>query len=194
MITVVSTGGEETELHLSVRWDRYLRDGARSTPPAEQTADLIVGPDGRAVRITAIGGVPPAVAGADVSSIAPLLGPSLPTHRVHLGDRWTANDALTSGARQEGRITALEVVGGYRCAIVRVGVQRPITRTQAVGQQQIELTGTEFSTSEIAFAFRSGFAVRVETAATARFTVRSATFSGGSLEVENQILMEKASA
>lgn len=198
-IQVRSTSADQSEIHVTLVPERYTKDGRAAALPVQQTADLIVGPDGSVRSITSVGGLPPEIAGAGVADLAPLLGPSLPTGRMHLGQTWhrsvstpSAGPApVPSGApiEETGRVAALRVVGGYDCAILRIGARRPIARDQSVGDQDVRISGIEFSTSEIAFAFKAGFGVRMSTDARARFALESGTFSGGSLVVASTTVL-----
>jgi len=202
-LEILSTTADLTSVRITLTFERLVLDGRAAATPKPQTADLVVGLDGTVVRIASVGGVPPEVAGADVADLAPLLEPALPTTRVHLGSTWHRSVLPPSEPLpapqpapmiEDGRIAALRIAHGYDCAIVRIGLHRPISRDRDVGGQTVHVEGTELSTVDMAFAFKAGFPVEVTTAAHVRLALTSGTFSGGSLVTESKTTLTLVSA
>jgi hypothetical protein len=186
VLTVVGVEAGETRVRLRLEPEAFAIDGVPQDRPSQEV-ELVVGPAGDVVRVESVGGLPADLVG-DVEDLAPLLGAPLPTELLHLGDRWERPVTPPEGTglavgRQVGRVGALRVVGGRDCAIIRLTMRRPIARNRTVGGQQLALVGNEFSASEIAFAFRDGFPMRIDTEAEGRFRAISQGFVAGSVEI-----------
>lgn len=189
VIEVIALDGEETTIRLTLTPTSFTRDGVEADPPARQRAELVVGPDGEVRSISSVGNVPADIIGADVQDLAPLLGTPLPEGRVRLGDTWTTPMPAPSGlpgARdglERGRVSGARVVRGYDCAIVSLATRRPLVRERPVGGQTVRMAGTETSATEIAFAFRDGFAVEIHTTSDGIFDVGDGSFIGGTVTI-----------
>lgn len=199
-IRVVSIGVDEATVQVTLTPERFVRDGRQAgAPSSEQTAELVVGLDGDVRRVNSVGGVPVGIAGPEAADLGPLLGAPLPAGRVRVGRRWSTPlpvpSVAPSGAAsltpatqgpagvQTGRVTGLRRVRGFDCAMLQLGARRPLERRRSLNDREVGLIGTEFSNSRIAFAFRRGFPVEIETKAEGRFTVSSGAFSGGSVVI-----------
>ena len=199
-IDVVSVTPQGTTITLTITAQTLTRDGKRSTVPPPQEVGLNVAPDGRVTQVTSAG-QDLSLDAADIEDLVPLIGPPVPDHRVHLGDRWRALPVLATPtpsttpaaapspsasptpADEEARLAALRVVGGYDCAVVAVSTRRPVTRNRLIGGQPLELDGVEFAATEIAFAFRLGFPVTVKSDSEARLHVAGGGAQGGSVDI-----------
>lgn len=193
-LEVVAVEGEEATVQMTLNAERYAVNGvARALDPQE--VELIVGADGEVLRVASVGGLPAELV-QDVGDLAPLLGAPLPTDRLRLGERWrrqTPTSTLAGpGGEQTGRVSALRIEHGYDCAIVALGTRRPVVRERSLGDQSLALVGTEFSTSEVAFAFREGFFVRISTTSEGRFTVQGFGSSAGRVLIETTSVLELA--
>jgi|GEM_PF-5501493 len=190
-IEVTAVNGDEATVRLTLTPLRLARAGTPVAPPPEQRAEVVVGPDGSLIRVVTVGGLPPSISGADVGDLTQLLSSPLPAHRVRLGDRWNsvthpAEGATEEPAHQQGRISGLRSVGGRDCVLIDLGTRRPLVRRRSIGGQPVQLAGTEFAQSRIAFSLRDGFAVEMTTEAEARFSVSTAAAAGGSVTIDTR--------
>lgn len=185
-IDVLGPEGTSTRVRLTLTPERFERDG-RVEEREAQTVEMLVGTDGRVESIERIGGVPASIT-TDAEDLAPLLGAPLPSERLRLGDRWERTlpgFSLAGDIRQSGLIDSFRVVRGFDTVIARVGTERPLIRERTVGDQTLALRGTEFASSELAFAFREGFPVLIETTAHGRFDLLAGDVTGGTVEVRS---------
>ncbi len=191
-IEVLSVDADGARLRLTLRPLRFERDGVVEQRP-DQEVQLIVGPNGAVRNIETVGGIPADLA-PDAQELAPLLGIPLPEHRLRLGERWRVTlPPVGEGAglgEQTGRVAALRVVRGVDSVVVRLGAERPITRQRTVADRRVALRGTESSTTELAFALREGYPVRIETDAEGHFQLVAGDFQGGSVIVRTTLLLE----
>lgn len=189
-IEVLAVAAEGVTMRVTLTPSRYLLEGRETEAPGDQVVEVLVAPDGTVLEITSVGGVPADIVGTDLQELAPLLGAPLPTRRVRLGDTWNERLPPPEGAAQvgsgsqSGRVAALRVVGGYDCAIVSLATRRPLVRERSAGDQTVRLSGTETSATEIAFAFREGFPVRIHTVAEGRFTLQSGSLADAPVTIE----------
>lgn len=199
-LQVLGAQADGSHLHMTFTPSSLTRNGKPAQAPAAQEAELVVAPDGSIVRIVSVGGLPPQIAGLDVSDLSPLLGSPLPGGRLHLGSRWTtalhqpspspsASPAASAGT-EDGRIAALRRVRGYDCAIVSLSIRRPVERDRLLSGQPVHLAGTEYSTSETAFAFRRGFPVTISTVSEAVYALTSGSVSGGSIVIDTTTTLQ----
>lgn len=187
VIEVVGHEADGARLRVALRPERLERDGTAVPPPEPQRAEIIVGPDGRVVRLARVEGAPPGLAGAGIEDLVPLLGVPMPEGRVRVGERW----ALPVGAGEpagvvRGRLAGLRVVDGYDTAIVAASVERPVSRRQTVAGRRVRLQGGETGVSEIAFAFREGVAVRVVNRSEARMDLAGEGGETGTIVVRSR--------
>ena len=199
-IDVLSVTPQGTTIMLTITAQTLTRDGKRTTVPPPQQVGLNVAPDGRVTQVTSEG-QDLSLDAADIEDLVPLIGPPVPGHRVHLGDRWNAKPVLPTPSaspsaspspspsvsptpsNEEARLAALRVVDTYDCAIVAVSTRRPVVRNRLIGGQPLELDGVEFASTEIAFAFRLGFPVTVKSNSEARLHVAGGGAQGGSVDI-----------
>lgn len=175
-----------TSIRLTLTPTRFTRDGRALQVPLQQTAYLIVGPDGAARAVTNLGGTSP----VGIEELIPLLGIPLPAERLHIGQPWTRRTStdqtvgspLPAGVLR-GRISGLRDVDGYACAIVSVAGTRPVQRTRDIAGQPVTLAGVEFSTTTIAYAFGEGFPIRLDSTAETTFAVSTPSSAGGSVTI-----------
>jgi hypothetical protein len=208
VIEVVAQTGDQTKLRLTLTPESLVRDRRPASPPPEEKAELVVGPDGAIQRILTVGGLPPQISGANIEDLAPLLGAPLPTDRVRVGTAWTRSipppvvQAQPGGPTpaplppgvEHGRIEALRRVDGYDCAVVALTTQRAIVREQDIGGQAAQLAGTEVGSTETAFAFREGFPVTIRTEARATYDVVNGSVSGGTIVIDTDTELKLRSA
>lgn len=173
ILDLISIGGDGTRARISMSPTSLTRNGQPVETPREQVADVVIGHDGT-IDVLQVDGVPNTLAPVGAADLAGILGPPLPTAVLRAGERFTAN-----GAR--GRVAALRVERGYDCAILRVGLARPVLRERTSEGRDISLRGTEIADIEIAFALREGFPVRIDT--TAEAPLRVTTDGGDSGEI-----------
>jgi len=199
-IDVVSVSAQGSTINLTITAQTLTRDGKKTTAPPPQQVGLSVSPDGRVTQVSSAG-QDLSLDAADIEDLVPLIGPPVPDHRVHLGDRWrvtpsqptptpSASSTPTptpspsaTPANEESRLAALRNVDGYDCAIVSVATRRPVVRNRLIGGQPLELDGVEFASTEIAFAFRLGFPVTVRSNSEARLQVAGGGAQGGAVDI-----------
>jgi hypothetical protein len=192
-VQVLALDGTDARVRLTLTPIRFERDGV-TAEREEQQVELVVAPDGSVRQIASVGGLP-ADLSPNVEDLAPLLGLPLPSGRLRLGDTWSKTSAGLTGSRpavQTGVVSALRVEHDYDTVVLRVGTERPLTRTRTVEGTMISLSGTEFSSSEIAYAFRDGFPVRITTSAEGRFSISEGGPSGGTVTIETGSVLELA--
>jgi hypothetical protein len=193
-IDVAATTGTGTTLLLTITPTTLTRDGKRATTPPPQQIRIGVDTDGRVTQVTGATDQT-SLATADIEDLVPLIGPPLPSRRVHLGDRWSRAAALpgfspspapapsptATPGTQAARLAALRIVEGYRCAIVAISTRRPVVRERTIGGSPLRLEGLEFASSEIAFAFREGFPASVASDSEAHLGIAGGAAPGGSV-------------
>ncbi|MBI4728304.1 MAG: hypothetical protein HY775_02195 [Acidobacteria bacterium] len=189
-VEVLAAAGGGATLRLSVVPTALRRDGRRAEPLAPQEAVVVVGADGAVRRVESVGGLPAELSG-DLEDLGPLLSSPLPAGRLHLGDRWRRSVPGASGrqGRERGRLAALRVVSGYRCAIIALEVRRPIIRSRSFGGTTLRLTGQDFSSIEMSFAFAEGFPVRVASVAVDTLAVSGVAGVGGSVDLRTETVL-----
>ena len=196
-VRILATTAEGTTMRLTLAPTTLELDDRGITLPGEQVAELLVASDGTIERITSVGGVSADIVGTDLQDLAPLLGTAMPVVPVEVGDRWTTTIEPPEGEQlapgiQSGRVSALRVVQGFDTAIVSLATRRPLSRERTIGEQTVQLIGVETSSSEIAFAFREGFPVRISTIAEGNFDVGSGGVSAGTVRIvtDTEIVLE----
>ncbi|MFN2614622.1 MAG: hypothetical protein ABR552_07375 [Actinomycetota bacterium] len=180
-IEVVSVKDGKTTIRLTLEPQRYTKNGSPRTLDTS-TAELIVDEVGAIVAVSKVGGLPADTSATSVEDLAPIFGAPLPEGVVHVGQAWTralgsATNSAGSGV-QHGRVEALRRVGGYDCAILQLGTERPLSRRVSLEEQSIDLSGEEFSTAHMAFAYKRGFPVQIVTDAEAHFSIQTVASAG----------------
>ena len=187
-LEIIDVGTTGATLKLTITPTRFERNGRRSEPPAPQEVMVQVGEDGAIAKVEAPGGQQ--VRPDDILGVAPLIGAVLPTGRVHLGSRWrrTLPAPAPGAARgvQTGRLAAYRVVNDRSCAILALDSRRSIRLTRQAAGQQLNLTGTEITASEVALDFSEGFPVRIRSEAEGRFAVQGAPSREGDVIIKTE--------
>ena len=176
------TGGVATVL-LTITPRTLTRDGERAGVPASQQVRIRVSPEGRVTEVAPLGGAPQTLEATDIEDLVPLIGPPLPSGRVHLADRWSRRPAGAASGFQNARLASLRVVDGFDCAVVATSTRRPVSRQRDIGGSPLTLRGIEYASGEIAFAFRHGLPVTVRSQAEARLAVSGAGGQGGGVVI-----------
>jgi hypothetical protein len=182
-LEVLSISGDEATIKLTLTPTKLLQDGANATPPGAQEAELVVGPDGGVRRVTSVNRLPVSVVGGDLEDLAPVIGLALPTQRVRIGAPLPVPS--TDSGSFTGRVSGVRVIDDLDCAILTIGRARPLTRQREIGGQQVSLEGTEYSTTTVAFAFKAGFPVDIDTTAEGHFSVPSGAVAGTTVTINS---------
>lgn len=182
----VGTGG--ATLKVTVTPSSLTRNGTKAELPQVQEVTVQVGEDGSIARVDAPRGAQ--VNPEDIIGVAPLIGATLPTGRLHLGDRWSRDlppqrEGMKAGV-QQGRLAAYRVVQDRRCAVVTLDARRPLTLTRQAAGTQLNLSGTEVTATEISIDFAEGFPVLVEAEAEGSFAVQGAPSKPGDVIIRTQ--------
>ena len=186
-LVVESVTGGTTTLMMTISPQRLTRDDTPVERPAEQRIRIVVGRTGDIDSLTPLEGTGQLDA-AQIEDLVPLIGPPLPSGRVHLADRWTRQLAgapgIPSGV-QNLRLSALRVIDGYDCGIVALSTRRPVARENEVAGTTVRLEGVEYGAGEIAFAFREGFPVSIRSNGEARLAISEGPAAGGGVVIRS---------
>lgn len=186
-LTVEQVSSAGATLLMTITPQRLTRDGEPTDVPAEQRVRIQVATDGRIVGVTPAEGTAPLDA-AEIEDLVPLIGPPLPSGRVHLADRWSRPLAAPSGSPagvQDARLAAVRVIDGYDCGIVSLSTRRPVARVREIAGATLRLEGVEYAAGEIAFAFREGFPVSIRSNSEARLAVSEGPAAGGGVVIRS---------
>lgn len=165
VLDLVSIVEDGTRARIHLTPTSLTRGGRAVELPRPQVADVIIRHDG-SIQVLGVDGVPGTLLPVGAEDLAGLLGPRLPGRALRPGERFTLPNT-------RGRVAALRIEQGYRCAIVRLGTRRVVTRERQDAGRSVSLRGIETADAEVAFALREGFPVRIDTTAEAPLRVRT---------------------
>ena len=140
---------------------------------------------GQLAEVQRIEGIPADVLGGlGLSEIFPAAAGALPERPLAPGDRWTIDEAVTTGdgggrIAGTGRLTRLGVVDGRRRATVESDYLLPVARTTSEGDRPLRLEGDQRTRATSSYDLRDGAVEKVEAETTGRFRLVVLPPSGG---------------
>jgi hypothetical protein len=188
-VEVIDVGTGGATLKVTVTPTRLERNGKKADLPEVQEVSVQVSEDGTIAGVQSPRGGQ--VSPDDIIGVAPLIGATLPTGRVRLGDRWRRTLAAPPAENakagvQLGRLAAYRVVDEHRCAVVELDSRRPLTLTRQAAGTQLNLTGTEVTATQVSIDIADGFPVLVEAEAEGSFAVQGAPSKPGDVIIRTK--------
>lgn len=181
-ITVIDSDAEGARLRLSLEPVDATRDGKPASLPARQDVTIDVGLDGALRSVSGDDGSASAPGDPSASSLVGVVGPVLPSERVHLGDRWTR--ALGADGEQVGRVVSLRRLNREDSVALALSTRRSVSQSRSLEGRPLTLEGTELATSDLDWSLVGGYAIRIVTTARTTLIIRSGTLTGGTVTVD----------